>query len=110
MNTFRIVAGLLLCVGGLTALPAQAQHPGVVPARVPFDAPASVPGPDRAPHGFAYGSMASNPRAFDVAGNDRRSRSDTLTDSFAGTPSRPELRFADQQKIGPTMFDDPAIW
>lgn len=101
MNTFRTIAVLLLTAGGIAALPAQAQQTSLTPTQPQSGAPAM-------PDDFAHRNMAANAYAFDVGGN-ARLRSDVIPDAIAGMPP-PELRFADQQPLGPTMFDDPAIW
>ena len=109
MNMFRTVAALLFVVGGIAALPAQAQQSGFTSTQLRYQTPATAHGPAGAPDDFTHRNMAANAHAFDVRSNDRRLRPDAVRDAIAGVP-RPQLRFADQQKIGPTMFDDPAIW
>ena len=109
MNTCRTLAVLLLAVGGVAAPPAQAQQSGFSSIQLQYQAPSTVHGPAGEPDDFTHRNMAANAQAFDVRGSDRRLRPDAVRDAIAGAP-RPELRFADQQKIGPTMFDDPAIW
>lgn len=110
MNTFRIAAALMLAVGGIAALPAQAQQAGLAPTQPQLHAPATGRGPAGVPADFAQRNMAANAHAFDVGSNGRASRSDAFPDAIAGMPPRPELRFVDQQPLGRTMFDDPAIW
>ena len=109
MNTCRTLAVLLLAVGGVAAPPAQAQQSGFSSIQLQYQAPSTVHGPAGESDDFTHRNMAANALAFDVRSNDRRLRSDTVGDAIADAP-RPQLRFADQQKIGPTMFDDPAIW
>ena len=108
MNTFRTLAVLLLAVGGIAAPPARAQS-GFSSIQLQYQAPTTVHGPAGGPDNLTHRNMAANAQAFDVRSNDRRLHPDAVRDAIAGVP-RPELRFADQQKIGPTMFDDPAIW
>lgn len=110
MNALRTVAALLLTLGGIAALPAQAQQAGFTPTGLQFDVSAAERGYGRAPGDFARAPMAANARAFDVGRDGYPSSSGTSSDAIAGASSAPELRFADQQPLGPTMFDDPAIW